>query len=212
MEEEATLRRQGHGLLRVGSALFLLALLVGIAIPRFTVPRLGLSTHLLGVTQGIFLLVLGLVWPRLTLGPLQARVAHGLAIYGCLSPWTANLWSSGACGASASRQSVIFTKRLREGVRRGAITSSVRIWMRPHVVAGKRYRMDDGEIEIESILPIGLGDVTPELARESVWQPGARRRGDRIRDVRDQEGEHEDEDSRVRGHPRGGVRCDCPSG
>ena len=62
---------------------------------------------------------------------------------------------------------MIFTKRLREGVRRGEITTSIRIWMRPHVTVGKRYRMDDGEIEIESILPIGLGDVTPELARES---------------------------------------------
>jgi hypothetical protein len=62
---------------------------------------------------------------------------------------------------------VIFTKRLREGVRRGEITTSIRIWMRPHVTVGKRYRMDEGEIEIESILPIGLGDVTAELARES---------------------------------------------
>ena len=53
MEDEATLGRQGHRLLRVGSALFLLALLVGIAIPLFAVPRLGLSTHLLGITQGM---------------------------------------------------------------------------------------------------------------------------------------------------------------
>jgi hypothetical protein len=39
-------------------------------------------------------------------------------------------------------------------------------------MAGNRYRMDDGEIEIESITPIGLPDITPELARESaswVW-------------------------------------------
>jgi hypothetical protein len=27
--------------------------------------------------------------------------------------------------------------------------------------------MDEGEIEIESITPIGLPDITPELARES---------------------------------------------
>jgi hypothetical protein len=31
-----------------------------------------------------------------------------------------------------------FTKRLREGVRRGDITCSVRIWMRPHVKVGGR--------------------------------------------------------------------------
>ena len=60
-----------------------------------------------------------------------------------------------------------FTKRLRDGVRRGEITCSVRIWMRPHVKVGGRYRMEEGEIEVDSIQPIGLPDITPALARES---------------------------------------------
>jgi hypothetical protein len=60
-----------------------------------------------------------------------------------------------------------FTKRLREGVRRGEITCSVRIWMRPHVKVGGRYRMEEGQIEVDSITPIGFPDITPELARES---------------------------------------------
>jgi hypothetical protein len=62
---------------------------------------------------------------------------------------------------------MIFTKRLRDGVREGRIRCSVRIWTRPHVIVGNRYRMDEGEIEIDSITPIGLPDITPELARES---------------------------------------------
>jgi hypothetical protein len=62
---------------------------------------------------------------------------------------------------------VIFTKRLRDGVRRGEITCSVRIWMRPHVKAGKRYRFDEGQIEVDSVVPISFADITPELARES---------------------------------------------
>jgi len=62
---------------------------------------------------------------------------------------------------------VIFTKRLRDGVRRGEITCSVRIWMRPHVKAGGRYRMDEGHIEVDEVLPISLADITPELARAS---------------------------------------------
>jgi len=62
---------------------------------------------------------------------------------------------------------MVFTKRLREGVRRGEITCSVRIWQRPHVKPGNRYRMEEGEIEIESITPIGFPDITPQLARES---------------------------------------------
>src|SRR5260370_24421961 len=62
---------------------------------------------------------------------------------------------------------MMFTKRLREGVRRGEITCSVRFWMRPHVRVGARYPMAEGAIEIDSIEPIGFPEITPELARES---------------------------------------------
>lgn len=62
---------------------------------------------------------------------------------------------------------MVFTKRLRDPVRRGEITCSVRIWTRPHVKVGARYRMEEGEIEIDSIEPIGFPDITPALARES---------------------------------------------
>jgi hypothetical protein len=62
---------------------------------------------------------------------------------------------------------MVFTKRLREGVIQGKITCSVRIWTSPHVKEGKRYRMGEGEIEIDSVTLIGLSDVTPALARES---------------------------------------------
>ena len=60
-----------------------------------------------------------------------------------------------------------FDKRLRDGVRRGEITCSVRIWMRPHVKVGGRYRMEEGQIEVDSILPIEISDITPDLARAS---------------------------------------------
>ena len=62
---------------------------------------------------------------------------------------------------------MVFTKQLREGVRRGTITCSVRIWTRPHVKVGGRYRMDEGEIEVDSIQTIGMADITPGLARRS---------------------------------------------
>lgn len=60
-----------------------------------------------------------------------------------------------------------FTKRLRDGVRRGEITCSVRIWKGPHVKVGNHYAMEEGEIEVDSIDQIGLADITPTLARES---------------------------------------------
>lgn len=62
---------------------------------------------------------------------------------------------------------MLFTKRLRKGVRRGSITCSVRIWQRPRVAVGKRYRMEEGQIEVDSVVPITLADVTPDLARAS---------------------------------------------
>jgi hypothetical protein len=60
-----------------------------------------------------------------------------------------------------------FTKRLREGIRRGEITCTVRIWTRLKVKVGGRYGMEEGMVEVDSIEPIGLPDITPELARES---------------------------------------------
>ena len=68
---------------------------------------------------------------------------------------------------------MVFTKRLREGVRGGFITCSVRIWKRPHVKVGGRYRMEEGEIVIDSIEPITLQDITHELAIESGFQSRA---------------------------------------
>jgi hypothetical protein len=61
-----------------------------------------------------------------------------------------------------------FTKRLREPIRNGEITCSVRIWQRPHVKVGGRYQMDGGGvIEVTSMRQITLEDITPELARRS---------------------------------------------
>jgi len=61
---------------------------------------------------------------------------------------------------------MLFTKYLRDGVRSGAIPRSVRVWMNPRVKAGKRYAFEGGEIEIDSIVPIAMHDITAKLARE----------------------------------------------
>ena len=65
---------------------------------------------------------------------------------------------------------MVFTKRLREGIRRGRIKCSVRIWTRPHVQVGGRYQMDEGHIVVHSIAPITIRDVTYDLARESGFE------------------------------------------
>jgi hypothetical protein len=60
-----------------------------------------------------------------------------------------------------------FTKRLRQGVRDGEITCSIRIWQRPQVKAGGLYAMEEGHILVESIRQIALEDITGDLARRS---------------------------------------------
>jgi len=65
---------------------------------------------------------------------------------------------------------MVFAKQLREGVRRGRIRCSVRIWQRLHVKVGGRYPMDDGHIVVDAIEPIALKDITYDLARESGFE------------------------------------------
>jgi hypothetical protein len=62
---------------------------------------------------------------------------------------------------------VVFTKSLREGVRRGRIRCSIRIWQQARVRVGGRYPMDEGHVVVDSIEPITLEDITDDLARES---------------------------------------------
>ena len=58
-------------------------------------------------------------------------------------------------------------RALRDRIRRGEITTTVRLWQRPHVKAGGRYALPPGEILVTKIFEVSLADVTPELARQS---------------------------------------------
>jgi hypothetical protein len=62
---------------------------------------------------------------------------------------------------------MVFRKELRDGVRRGRIRCSIRVWTHPHVKVGGRYSMDDGSIVVDSIESLKLKDITTDLARES---------------------------------------------
>jgi hypothetical protein len=61
---------------------------------------------------------------------------------------------------------VLFVKYLRDGVRSGEITTTVRVWQHPHVKVGNRYRMEEGEVEVDSIVAVTFADITPKVARE----------------------------------------------
>ncbi len=60
-----------------------------------------------------------------------------------------------------------FTKRLREPIKRGEITCSVRIWQKPHVRVGNRSALAPGSIVVDALHQIEFDDITPALARRS---------------------------------------------
>lgn len=62
---------------------------------------------------------------------------------------------------------MIFAKALRERVRAGRITTSIRIWHSPRVRLGGRYPLLDGFVEVTRIQEVDLGDITETMARDS---------------------------------------------
>lgn len=63
---------------------------------------------------------------------------------------------------------MMFAKQLRERVRSGEITCSVRIWQSPRVRLGGLYPvMGGGHILVESVERIAIEDITGDLARRS---------------------------------------------
>lgn len=81
MKSDRSMQNMGHRLIRWGVLLFLLGLVTGLMGPLFANPRMGLSSHLEGLMNGMFLALLG--------GPLQeliisfGLVSLALAILAC---------------------------------------------------------------------------------------------------------------------------------
>lgn len=85
VEQEIRLRRQGQRLCQLGIALVLLISLGGFFLQYLAAPRLGVTTHALGASEGIFVLAQGLLWPRLNLGRRASQIAFICAVYAPLA-------------------------------------------------------------------------------------------------------------------------------
>jgi (hydroxyamino)benzene mutase len=85
MSDSSRSLRQSQRLLQIGILLLLYSSFEGFAIPYLASQRVGLSVHTLSALQGVLMLALGLVWPRLRLGARSLRVAFWCSIYGALS-------------------------------------------------------------------------------------------------------------------------------
>jgi hypothetical protein len=60
---------------------------------------------------------------------------------------------------------MLFKSSLHAPIVRGEVTCTVRIWLRPRVRVGGRYRLSAGCVEVCSIQEIGFEALTPALAR-----------------------------------------------
>ena len=114
------LPRQGHRLIQIGVGFFLFTSLWGFALEYVASPHLGLSVHTLAAMEGVILVALGLVWPRLNLGAKASRIAFWTFVYSSFATVIAYimaaLWGAGnstmklAAGTargSASQETII---------------------------------------------------------------------------------------------------------
>lgn len=106
----------------LGLILVLLGLITGMAIPALRNPRMGVAGHLVGMTNGPLLIVIGLLWPHLELSHVWQVVTVVLLTYGGYANWLAmqlgaawgagRRFAPGAAGdhrASATKEMVVDT-------------------------------------------------------------------------------------------------------
>ena len=61
--------------------------MVGLFIPLMVNPRMCLSSHMEGLLNGMFLVMLGLIWERVSLSEKWLKITFWLSIYGTFTNW-----------------------------------------------------------------------------------------------------------------------------
>lgn len=86
-------------LVRAGFLLFLLAMLGGLGVQFVLNPRMALSTHVIGLLEGLMLVALGLVWAALRFSAARAKLVRGFFLYGAYAAWVVG-WLGAIWGTS----------------------------------------------------------------------------------------------------------------
>ena len=60
-----------------------------------------------------------------------------------------------------------FSRMLRDRVKSGEITTSVRFWKYPQVMSGGHYRLDPGEVIVTSVREINFDEISETMAKKS---------------------------------------------
>lgn len=82
MEKSHLMTSQSNKLVLYGMILFLLGLLIGLMVPAVANPRMGLAAHMQGITNGIFLIVMGLIWHKIAISDRLLKTSYWLVLYG----------------------------------------------------------------------------------------------------------------------------------
>ena len=72
---------QSDKLIYYGVILFFIGLIIGLIVPIFANPRLGVSSHIKGVLKGMFLIILGLILNKIDLSNKWLKITFLAAIY-----------------------------------------------------------------------------------------------------------------------------------
>lgn len=82
-------KQYANWLIFLGVLLFLFGLITGLFIPIMANPRMGLTAHLEGVMNGMFLVILGLLWSKLILTDKWLTISFWLMVYGSFANFIA---------------------------------------------------------------------------------------------------------------------------
>lgn len=74
--------------------LFLLGLLTGLVTANFRNPRMGLSAHMEGILNGIFLVIAGIIWDELRISKSLGKITFITLIYGTYINWLTTLFAA----------------------------------------------------------------------------------------------------------------------
>ena len=74
--------------------LFLLGLLTGLIMANFRNPRMGLSAHMEGILNGIFLAIAGIIWKDLRISKSIGIICFYTLIYGSYLNWLTTLFAA----------------------------------------------------------------------------------------------------------------------
>jgi len=74
-------QKQSNSLILLGLVLFIIGLFVGLFIQNMANPRMGLTAHLEGIMNGMFLMIVGVIWNRLALSSTWLKTTYLLLLY-----------------------------------------------------------------------------------------------------------------------------------